>query len=262
MDLNTVPEPLELDREGCLRLADSLPDTPMNAASIGFLREGKSRAWVAGPIAGFRAAVLQWDDLPEDLVGFGTDAEALCALLKPAKGWTCIDVEGAVAASLGNLVTERLGLKTHLHEGVYYQLLNPVKVIRHPAVRILTPADSGLVDKAALAEFKRNGFDPKFTSGAGVGVHAGAVVDGRVVSFVGGDRVTPRYGDMGACTLEAHRGHGYAISAASIVAGYLQERGLIPTWSTGVGNPASMKVVENLGFVEVLPRRCYVVIER
>jgi predicted GNAT family acetyltransferase len=117
------------------------------------------------------------------------------------------------------------------------------------------------VDEAALAEFKRNRFDPIFAPGSGVGLHAGAVVDGHVVSFVGGGQVTARYADMGACTLEAHRRHGFATAAASIVAGYMQERGLIPTWSTGVGNPASMRVVEKLGFVEVLPRRCYAVLD-
>ena len=51
---------------------------------------------------------------------------------------------------------------------------------------------------------------------------------------------------------------GYATAAACIVASRLQDQGLIPIWSTGVGNPASMAVPAKLGFSEVLPRRFYI----
>ncbi|HEY3236736.1 MAG TPA: hypothetical protein VGJ84_18605, partial [Polyangiaceae bacterium] len=150
--------PLELDREGCLLLADALPDTPGNAESIGPLRAGKARAWVQGALPHFEAAVVQWDDLPEEPVGFGSNPELLLELVQRVPGWTCVDVEGAVAEPLRSLIEQRLGRPAHCHQSVGYQLLQPVKVVRHAAVRELLPEDTPLLDDAALAEFARHHF--------------------------------------------------------------------------------------------------------
>jgi predicted GNAT family acetyltransferase len=202
--------------------------------------------------------------MPEEPLGFGTDAAAIFAVVQSVQGWTRVEVEGAVAGPLGKLIEDRMGLRTHIDEAVYYHMLQPVEVVRNQAVRVLTSADEELLDQATYDEFfSTGGFVPVFEATHGeVEVNAGAVVDGRVVSFVSGYQSTARYGEMSACTLAAYRSHGFAVAAGSIVAGYLQERGLIPIWSTEAGNPASMRVAEKLGFVEILPRRCFVVTER
>jgi len=263
MDLNSAPEPLELDREGCLRLADSLPDTPMTARSIAYLRQGTAKAWIAGPVESFRAAVIQLNPMPEEPLGFGTDAAAIFAVLQSVHGWARVEVEGPVAGMLAKLVGDRMELRTHIEEAVYYHMLQPVKVVRNQAVRVLTSADEVLLEPTYDEFFSSGGCVPALEAVPGeVGVDAGAVVDGRVVSFVSGYQSTARYGEMSACTLAAYRSHGFAVAAGSIVAGYLQERGLIPIWSTEAGNPASMRVAEKLGFVEILPRRRWVVTER
>jgi len=252
-----------LDAQGRLRLADAMPETPVTAPPIGFLREGRAKAWIVGPVESFLGAVVQSDPVPEEPLGYGTDAEALFAIIERVQGWTRVEVEGAVAGPLGKLIEDRMGLRTRLEDAIYYQLLQPVKVVRHEAVRVLTPADEALVDQAARDEFWSNGFAPVFDAVPGkVGVDAGAVVDGRVVSFVFGWEVTARYAELNSCTLKAYRRRGFAAAAGSIAAGHLQDRGFIPTRNTEAGNPAAMRVAEKLGFVEVLPRRCYVVTER
>jgi len=252
-----------LDPAGCRRLADALPDTPRNSESIGPLREGKAKAWVRGALPRFDAAIVQWDELPEEPVGFGTDPNLLFELLQQVPGWTCVDVEAPVAKPLGEVIKRKMGRSSHLHEGVGFQLLQPVKVVRNPAVRELVPGDATLVDDTALAEFTRNHFGnpvPKTSRKSGdEWFTAGAIVDGRVVGFVGGSRASGRYAGLGAYVLEAYRGRGFATAAASLVAGYFQGLGLIPEWSTGVGNPASMAVVTKLGF-ERLPLSSYYVV--
>ena len=56
-------------------------------------------------------------------------------------------------------------------------------------------------------------------------------------------------------TLEEWRGRGLATAAASLVAQAIQESGRAPMWSAG--NPASLRVAQKLGFVEV-SRRVYI----
>lgn len=256
--------PHELDREDCLRLAEALPDTPGNAESIGPLTEGRARAWIKGSLPDFQAAMVQWHDLPAEPVGFGSDPEPLFELLQLVPGWTAVDVEGAVAPGLKALIETRLKRGAHLHEAVGFQLLRPVKVVRHPAVRELLPEDAALLDAAALEAFRREHFEnpvPKTRRRLGdPWFQAGAIMDGRLVGFVGGSRCSTRFAVLGAGVLEAYRGRGLATAAASLVAGYFQTLGLIPAWSTGVGNPASMAVPTKLGFEEVLPRSSYVVL--
>ena len=246
-------EILSLDAPGCLGLADALADTAENAPSIGFLREGRAKAWILGPLPGFKAAIVRWDDLPEEPVAFGSDPDAMAKLLAEMEGWTSVDTPALVAATLSRLITGMTSRSTHLHEGVVYQLLSPVVVIRNEHVRELTPADEPLVSPEDRQAARDEGWRIDFST-----LHAGAIVEGRVVSFVGGGKVSSRFGDMGAFTLMAFRGRGYATAAACIVASRLQDQGLIPIWSTGVGNPASMAVPAKLGFSEVLPRRFYI----
>lgn len=256
----------ELDCDGCLRLAAALPDTPDNAESIGPLRNGKARAWVKGALPDFDAAVVQWADLPEEPVGFGSDPESILELLQMVPGWTCVDVEGFIAPLLRDLIKERLGCGSHLHEGVGYRLLRPVKIFRNPAVRELVPEDGKLLTEDTLAEFTSHHFgNPVPTVARRKGddwFQAGAIIGGRIVGFVGGSRCSERYAVLGAYVMEEYRRKGLATAAASLVSGYFQELGLIPAWSTGVGNPASMAVPVKLGFEEVLPRRCYVVLDK
>ena len=88
------------------------------------------------------------------------------------------------------------------------------------------------------------------------GFAAGAVVEGRLVGLAHTNALTARYADIGIATDRARRRRGYASAAASIVARRIQERGLVPVWSTGEDNEASLRIAARLGFEEV-SRRVY-----
>jgi len=70
-----------------------------------------------------------------------------------------------------------------------------------------------------------------------------------------------RYVDIAVYAQENHRRHGFATAAASIVTRSVQSDGLVPVWSCGSHNLASLKLARKLGFVEV-SRRTYVIIEK
>ncbi len=251
-----------LDREGRLRLATAIQED--EDVSANFLRQGKAKAYVAGDPSCPDGAIVQWDDLPSEPVAIGLDPEILLDLLGSVEGWSCVDTDAETANQLGKLIEKRMNVRVRYVKGVSYELLQPVVVVRNPAVRELTAADVELLDETYVAESKKEGFgDPreglKNTSEGGIA--AGAIVSGKIVGSVGGEATGARYGDMGGFFLKEYRGRGFGTAAASIVAGRLQEMGLIPTWSTGVTNPASMRLAQKLGFVEVLPRGMYVVLD-
>jgi len=251
-----------LDGEGRLRLATAIQED--EAVSANFLRQGKAKAFVAGDPARPTGAVVQWDDLPGEPVGVGSDPEVLFDLLQSVEGWDCVNVDEPVAKPLGRLIEERMKKRVRYLEGVSYELLQPVAKVRNDAVREISEKDIDLLAQDYItASIKAGHGDPREgLGGTGApGVAAGAVVGGRIVGIVGGGAIDERHADMGAFFLEEYRGRGFGTAAASIVAGRLQEMGLIPTWSTGVTNPASMRLVEKLGFVEVPPRDLYVVLD-
>ena len=88
------------------------------------------------------------------------------------------------------------------------------------------------------------------------GFAAGPIIEGRLVGLAHTNAVTTRYADIGVATRKEYRRRGFASAAGSTVARRIQERGLVPVWSAGEDNRASLRVAARLGFVEV-SRRVY-----
>jgi len=87
-----------------------------------------------------------------------------------------------------------------------------------------------------------------------------AIVDGEIVATALSSGRSERYADVGVYTRQEYRGRGLSTAAAALVARQLQARGLLPIWSTGGHNSASLRVAHKLGFAEV-GRRQYVILE-
>ena len=233
-----------IDQDGCRRLADAIGHDEQ--ASAGFLRKGEAKAFVEGDPAQPAGAIIQWDCLPAEPVGVGSDPGILYEILQSVDGWTAVDVDYEVAEPLGKLIEERTGRGVHYVESLDFELRQPVKVVRHELVRELGAADASLFDEPIVADFKQNfGIDPREHLG---GSAAGAIVDGRAIGLVAGGNVGDGYADLGAYFVEKYRGRGYGTAATSIVCGKLQAQGLIPVWSTGEGNAAALALLRKLGF--------------
>ena len=245
-----------LDLQGCLVLADALGDTWEAAISVHRLRTGFCRAYVAGDPAHFEGAIVQEDFCPVEPMGFGSDPDVLWNLLKSLEGWDCVDVSSECAEALGEIIERETGCKVRYYGDVYHILRRPVAVFQNEAVRQLT------LDGLALLEAS-----PQELRGCGFGTTrrlleegfaACAIVTGKIVAIAHTSARTDCYADIGVFTAEQWRGGGFSTVAASIVARCIQEEGLIPTWSAGEDNFASLRVAQKLGFTEV-SRRTYVI---
>ena len=247
--------PGQLNREECRTLAEALPDTPVNVIPAHLLRRGFCDAYVSGDLESFEAAVVRGTHLPEEPFGLGKDHRAIWDILRPLEGWTCVDVEPAVAPLLGALIRDATGKRVCYYGDIYHTLTKPAATFQHESVRLLTLDDLPLLLKAS-------GVDGASFGGLGnlltEAVVAGAVVSGRVVGVAQTNAITERYGDIGVSTDEAFRGSGLATAATSIVARHLQEAGRIPVWSCGEDNMPSLRVAQKLGFKEV-SRLTYVI---
>ena len=71
---------------------------------------------------------------------------------------------------------------------------------------------------------------------------------------------TRSYADIGVITHKDFRNKGLATAAASLVAEHLQDNGLIPVWSAGDDNLASVRIAQKLGFSKV-GKRQYVILD-
>lgn len=243
-----------LDPKGCLVLADALGDSPETVISVHALRRGYCRAYVAGDPARFGGVILQGDFCPAEPMGFGADPKILWEVLKSVDGWDCVDVDSECATALGEIIERETGKSVRYYRDVYHTLLKPAVVFRSEFVRQLTVDDLELLE-SALKELC-GGINPLMLLSEGI--IAGAIVSGRIVATAGSYARTDRYADIGAFTMEEWRRHGFATASASIVAKCVQEAGLIPVWSTGEGNVASLRVAQKLGFTKV-SRRTYVI---
>ncbi len=79
---------------------------------------------------------------------------------------------------------------------------------------------------------------------------AATIVEGRAVSICFCARITPLAAEAGVETVEAFRGQGYASAAVAGWASAVQQRGLIPLYSTSWENAASQGVARKLGMVQ------------
>jgi RimJ/RimL family protein N-acetyltransferase len=245
-----------LDETGRQALADALGDTPTTTIPVHALRRGFCRAYAVGDLSGFDAAIVQWDDLPDEPFAFGSDAEAVWGLLRQVGGWRAVNVGEELATPLGALMERDIGHPVRYYGDLYHTLNSSPPDYRHPLVRSLSTADAALVEAA-----------PRAIQGAGFGapeamlregIVAGAVDGGRLVAIAHTGAITERYSDIGVATLEPYRGQGISTAAAALVCEALREWGRTPVWSCGEGNEASRRVAEKLGFV-LTGRRVYLI---
>ncbi len=257
MKNNSIYKPLDLEK--CSILADALGDKPETVISVHLLRRGLCKAYVAGKPTKFDGAIVQWDTVPFEPEGFGSDPEILWDLLKSVNGWDCILVDCECARRLGSIIEEKMKIPVRYLKGIYYTLSKPVLHFQSKFVRQLTLDDLDLLESAP------NGFHAgdfgDLRNLLSEGIVACGIISNEFVCMVYTAGRTDLYSEIGAFTLEKWQGQGFASAAASIVAQLIQKDGQTPVWSTGESNPGSIRVAKKLGFTEVL-RRTYVILDK
>lgn len=239
--------------------AAALGDTPETAMDLHQVRLGRCQIYVSGPLPSFDAAIVQIDDNPAEVNGYGRDPAALDRLLQQVQGWYCVLVAPSLAETLSALLQARLGGNVRHYGDVEYVAPEEGLVPHaHPDVRLLTPADLPLLQ--AVPELQAKGFGGPAEL-LEHGLAAGALVDGALVALAHTCAITERYGEIGTYCLEPFRGRGYITAAAWLVGDRLRALGRTPIWSTGETNWASQRVAIKLGFREV-GRRVYLIPQR
>jgi len=247
-------DPLLLDQAGQHALAKALGDTPLTVGPVDALRRGLCRAWVVGGPGDFRAAVVQRRAVPAEPDAYGEPA-AIWDILQRVGGWQCVEVDADTARSLAEIMRGRREQKTWLYEDIFHELRRPATVCGHPHVRLLTRDDAPLLE-AAEPPVRGAGFGSTRAM-LQEGFAAAGLVEGKVVSIAHTSARTGVHADIGVCTLEPFRRRGYATAAASAVARAVQAAGLVPVWSAGQSNAASLRVAAKVGF-ERIGKRVYV----
>ena len=259
MTPSAPPLPPPLAVAGRLALADALGDTPETVIALHLLCHpaGLARARVLGSLPHFAAAVVENPAFnPDEPTGFGTDPNALWALLRPLPGWTSVNVAPTVAPALVRLIAAATGRPPRLLDDLYHVPPRPVASFPHPAVRLLGPADAPLLD--AVPPDLRPARYPTAAELLNEGIAAAAVADGALVALAQTGARSPRHADLAVATLPAFRGRGLATAAAALVAAKIQAAGQVPVWSAGETNHPSLRIARTLGFVPVA-RRTYVI---
>jgi RimJ/RimL family protein N-acetyltransferase len=227
-------------------VADALGDSPFTVISTHQLRRRLCRAWLAGTPQRFDALVMHPKDDPSEPMSYGEDAGAIWRLLQSVQGWTCIESSPSVAPALGQLIEERLHTPVRHLPDIHHTLTQPAPDLPHPLVRLLTLADVSMIQAAQPHESLEQ-IEWMLREGA----IAGAIVDGQLVAWAHSYCMSPRHCDIGVFTHEAHRRRGFSSACTALVASVMQERGLIPVWSTGENNAGSRAVAGKIGFREV-----------
>ena len=240
------------------KLADAIGDVPETAIPVHLLRRGLADAYVAGDLGRPDGAVVQSHSLGSEPWCLGKDPVAMLGLLRPLNDWRSQrmspNVEASIAAPFADLAGRHLGVDVELYGDVYHTFTTPVAEVPAPGVRQL-----GLHDVPLLTAYRRSALGTGFATFEDLltdGFAAGPIVEGRLVGLAHTNAVTARYADIGVGTRKEFRRRGFASAAACMVARRIQERGLVPVWSTGEDNEASLRVAGKLGFVEV-SRRVY-----
>lgn len=248
-----------LERKRSLLLA-MLVESPETVISIHVLTRSDCNVYMSGDQRLKSVAVLQPKELPSEPTGFGSDANALWQELTQVKGWQCILVDKEVALPLGEIIASQLKTPVSLLDDVYHIPRGQVFPLESESVRWLVLDDLALLETLPH-EAQPIGFWGDLRTSLTKGLVAGAIVGGKVVatSFVAARG--QQYVDIGVYVLENYRRRGLATAAASLVARSVQSDGLVPVWSCGSHNLASLKVARKLGFKEV-SKRTYVIIEK
>jgi RimJ/RimL family protein N-acetyltransferase len=240
-------------------LIRALGDTPQTVIAVHQLRHGLCEAYVEAGPGRHDAVVLRPSRPSDELVGFGTDADSLCRVLRVVSDWSCVCVEGGIARRLGPILEADLGRPIRYLMDIYHTMERPVVAGSHPSVRYLTGEDLDLLMEAPpdiQAAFLGFGTFERLLE---AGIVAGAVVEGELVAVASTWAVSEKYADLAVVTAGLWRGRGLATACAGLVAAVIQRSGHVPVWSTGENNVASLRVARKLGFEEV-GGRTYVIV--
>ncbi|MGB0524920.1 MAG: GNAT family N-acetyltransferase [Flammeovirgaceae bacterium] len=193
---------------------------------------------------------------PGEPTGFGEDAIILWEILKNLHDWRCINVSQELAKPLLKVIKNDWKCAVREYGDVYYGLNHQVRKYENQAVRKLITED-----KSLLAAF---GFDNTqlMENAIDKGFAYGAVIENQLVSLSYAPTHTLQYIEIGVETKEGYRNQGYSTAASAMLLQDIQTNTqLIPTWSAGEDNYASIKVAEKLGF-EKLGERVYLILTK
>jgi GNAT acetyltransferase len=241
VEKNRAPHRAEPAERGLL--VDALGDSPETVISVHLLAQGLCDAYIAGDPEHFRELIVQMHQDRSEPIAFGADAQALWELLKMTRDWWCVNTSEACAPRLGSIWAKETGRAVRYYADVHHTLTRPAVPFKHEAVRLLTLADLAMLGSAA-AEI-RGGFG--WTSSEHMleeAIVAGAVIEGRLVAIAYTSALSRKHADIGVTTLKQWRSLGLATAAASLVARKVQERRLVPVWSCGEDNYASLRVAQ------------------
>jgi GNAT superfamily N-acetyltransferase len=221
--------------------------------AVHLLHRSLARAYVAGQPDQFEAALIENLAFDHDeLTGFGA-ASPLWELLRGLRGWSSVEVDPSIAAELSGLLAFATGRSVRFLDDIYHILRHPVAATRLQTVRLLSPADGVLLERAPPALRGAGWGSPRVLLREGFA--AAAIIDGELVALAHTTARSDRYADIGVATLPAWRNRGLASATAALVAREVQSAGQTPVWSTGATNKASLRVARKLGFIEVARRR-------
>jgi len=240
-------------------LARALGDTPETVISVHKLTRGLCKAWVTGRAESFCAAIIQGDDLPEEPMLFGDDADLLWDLLKTVPGWVSPNLIPEVAPAIGAAIEAKMGVSVRYYGDVYHAMAAPAPKIAEDVVRQLTLDDLPLLQATRVGPWAGGYESPRDLLADGVA--AGAIIAREIVCIAHTYARSEHHADIGVRTFKAWQSRGFATAAAAIVARLVQEAGQTPVWSAGENNAASLRVAEKLGFREV-SRRTYIMPEK
>jgi GNAT superfamily N-acetyltransferase len=162
-------------------------------------------------------------------------------------------VDPSIATELSGLLASATGRPVRFLDDVYHVLRHPVAPTHVETVRLLSPVDSGLLERAPPELRGAEWGSPRVLLRDGFA--AAAIVDDEFVALAHTTARSDRYADIGVATLPAWRNRGLASATAALVAREVQSAGQTPVWSTGATNKASLRVARKLGFIEVARRR-------
>lgn len=236
----------EVDAQDFDAVADALGDSPFTVISTHLLRRRWCRARVAGTPRKFDALVLHHKDDASEPCSFGEDAEAIWRLLQHVQGWTCVESSPSVAPALGELIEQNLHAPVRYLQDIHHTLTQPAPHLPHPNTRLLTMDDLPLIT-AAQPDAPPEQIEWILREGA----MAGAIIDNQLVAWAQTYAISAKHCDVGVFTHEAHRRRGFSAACTALVAQVVQQRGLIPVWSTGESNLASRAVAHKIGFREI-----------
>src|SRR5436190_21436100 len=139
-----MPAIRELDRSEYPRLAESIGERVETVITCDALRSAACRAWVAGDIDHFDAALTDSRMLPGEPIAFGTDAAAVVAILQHTPTWNCVEADPPLARRIGAEMSRQWGGAVKYHGDIYYELPNPPPVITDDRVRLARESDLSL----------------------------------------------------------------------------------------------------------------------